>query len=274
MNNRGTPRDDRPQIELLMHAARDVAVMAAGVARSTGTRGFTVDTKHDGSPVTDADRAAERAAREWIRQRFPEDGIRGEEFGVEREHALRQWLIDPIDGTKSFIRGVPLWGTLIAVHEGENVLAGAAVLSLGEDVICAGRDMGAWWNGSRCSVSSASRLDQALVLTTDETFRAAPQCRAGWSRVQQRAALSRSWGDCYGYFLVATGRAEAMADARLAAWDAACFAPIIEEAGGVVTDWRGSPGVFGGSLVATNAGIATELRGVLNDASTEVPTNE
>ena len=246
-----------------MHAAAEVARVASRVAVSYCSRGFDVDTKSDGSPVTDADRAAEMAAREWIEQRFPDDGIQGEEFGATRVDAGRQWLIDPIDGTKSFVRGVPLWGTLIAVQSGATILAGAAVLSLGEDVICAAPGAGTWWNGSLCGVSGVDRLEKALVLTTDDTFRASPECRPAWDRVRQRALMSRTWGDCYGYFMVATGRAEAMSDARLSAWDAACFVPIIEEAGGVLSDWNGAPGGMGGSLVATNSGIAKELRDVM-----------
>lgn len=252
------------ELESLMHAVSDVARIASRVALSFA-RGLEVDFKTDGSPVTEADRAAERAAREWIATRFPMDGIHGEEFGVERPGAARQWLIDPIDGTKSFVRGVPLWGTLIAVREGDRVLAGAAVLSQGEDIICAAPGAGTWWNGSRCKVSGVNRLEKALVLTTDDTCRDAPDCLAGWERVQHGAAMSRTWGDCYGYFLVATGRAEGMLDPRLSAWDAACFLPIIQEAGGVVTDWQGAPTVFSGSLVATNAGIAAELREKLGE---------
>lgn len=255
------------ELETLMQAASEVARVASRVAVSFVTHGFSVSTKADGSPVTEADRAAERAARDWIAKRFPHDGVHGEEFGAERMDAPRHWLIDPIDGTKSFVRGVPLWGTLIAVRSGDRVLAGAAVLSLGEDLICAAPGAGAWWNGSRCRVSTIDRLDRALVLTTDDTFGATPARRAEWERVQGRAGMSRSWGDCYGYFLVATGRAEAMADARLSAWDAACFVPIIEEAGGVVTSWNGSRGGLSGSLIATNAGIAAELRATLGASS-------
>ena len=257
------------ELQELMEAAAQVAVIASRVATSFVTRGFSVDLKSDGSPVTAADRAAELAAREWIGSRFPRDAIVGEEFGTERAGAERRWYIDPIDGTRSFVRGVPLWGTLVALCEGEHVLAGAAVLSLGEDVICAAPGCGTWWNGSRCTVSSVERLDEALVLTTDESFPHSPSAGEGWKRVQRRASMSRSWGDCYGYFLVATGRAEAMADARLAEWDAACFLPIIREAGGVVTSWDGSASRFAGNLVATNAGIDRELRGLLtgDDAS-------
>lgn len=254
------------ELEMLMHAAAHVAQVASAVAVSYAGKDLMIDRKADGSPVTAADRAAERSARDWIAQRFPRDGIHGEEFGVERPEARRRWFIDPIDGTKSFVRGVPLWGTLIAVIEGGCVLAGAAVLSEGKDLICAAPGQGAWWNGVRCSASPVSRLEDALVLTTDDTFAETPEYRVSWQRVQRRAGISRSWGDCYGYFLVATGRAEAMVDGRLAEWDAACFVPIIQEAGGIVTGWDGSA-AFSGNLVATNAGIARELRDLLHETT-------
>src|SRR5687767_11783302 len=109
-----------------MHASADVARLAGDVAMRHYRAGVTVETKADGSPVTIADRAAERLAREWIEERFPEDGILGEELGKSRPDARRSWILDPIDGTKSFIAGVPLWGTLVAVAEGEDILAGAA----------------------------------------------------------------------------------------------------------------------------------------------------
>ena len=251
------------ELESLMQAAAEVAQVAAAVAVSFGTRGFSVDVKSDGSPVTQADRAAERAARDWIAARFPNDGIHGEEFGLERDGASRRWLIDPIDGTKSFVRHVPLWGTLIAVCERGRVLAGAAVLSMGTDVICAAPGRGAWWNGARCAVSKVAKLSEALVLTTDESFRETPGRRSSWQRVAGDAMAVRSWGDCYGYFLVATGRAELMADPRLSEWDAACFIPIIQEAGGVITSWDGAAGEFSRDLVATNAGIAAQSRRLL-----------
>lgn len=247
-----------------MHASADVARVAGEVAAGFALRTLAIEAKSDGSPVTEADRAAERAAREWIQVRFPSYGVAGEEYGIERAEAPRRWIIDPIDGTKSFVRGVPLWGTLVALLEGDRVLAGAVRLANG-DVLCAAPGCGAWWNGERCRVSAVATVPEALVLTSDDSFRDSPSERQQWERVRQRAAMSRTWGDCYGYCLVATGRAEAMADPKMSIWDAACFVPIIEEAGGVVTRWDGSSGAFAGSLVATNSAIAAEIRSLLRD---------
>ena len=246
---------------VLMQAAAEVARVAGAVAlghyRSAGLR---VEAKGDGSPVTVADRGAETAAREWIERRFPRDGILGEEFGLTRGEARRRWVLDPIDGTKTFVRGVPLWGTLVAVVEGEQVLAGAAFFPAVDELLAAAPGQGCWWNGTRCRVSDVAALADATVLITDERFPENPERRAPWRDLAARAAVSRTWGDCYGYLLVATGRAEAMADDVMNPWDAAAVQPIIEEAGGVFTDWRGRPTAFGGSAIATNAALAAEIR--------------
>lgn len=258
--------------ETLMQAAAELARLAGDVAMGHFRAGVAVETKGDGSPVTIADRAAERAAREWLARRFPGDGILGEEFGGEEPGAAhggatRRWILDPIDGTKSFVRGVPLWGTLVAVAEGETVLAGAACFPAVGELVVAAPGEGCWWNDARCRVSDVSRLEEATVLTTDERFRGQPERREGWRRLAGRTLVSRSWGDAYGYLLVATGRAEVMVDPRMSAWDSAALQPIITEAGGVFTDWDGAPSAFGGSAVATNAGVAREARQLLTGAS-------
>ena len=247
----------------LAQAVAEVARLAGHAAVRHFRGRVAVETKADGSPVTVADREAERVAREWIEARFPADGILGEEFGAVRADARRRWLLDPVDGTASFIRGVPLWGTLVAVAEGDAVLAGAAYFPPVDELVVAGLGEGCWWNGARCSVSSVSSLTDATVLTTGLKFPEHPDRGDGWRRLASRAHRSRTWGDCFGYFLVATGRAEAMMDARLSPWDSAVLLPIIEEAGGVFTDWDGTRTPFGGSAVATNAALAAEVRAVL-----------
>jgi histidinol phosphatase-like enzyme (inositol monophosphatase family) len=248
---------------LLLEAVTDVARAAGAVALHHFKSALTVERKRDGSPVTIADRAAEERARDWIASRFPEHGIVGEELGAVRQDARRRWIIDPIDGTKSFVRGVPLWGTLVAVCEGTDVLAGAASFPALGEIISAAPGLGAWWNGSRCRVSTVTRIDEATVLTTDHRFPRTPERRDGWQRLASRASVARDWGDCYGYFLVATGRAEVMIDGILADWDAAALFPVIREAGGVFTDCAGRETPFGSSAVATNALLATEARALL-----------
>jgi histidinol phosphatase-like enzyme (inositol monophosphatase family) len=247
----------------LMEAAAEVARVAGGVALQHFRGRLQVETKGDGSPVTVADRAAEQAARDWLSSRFPQDGILGEELGETRPGAARRWILDPIDGTKTFIRGVPLWGTLVALTRGEEVLAGCAFFPAVDELLVAAPGQGCFWNGTRTRVSPVSRLEEACVLITDDRFAQHPAWGEKWHALTRRAALSRTWGDCYGYLLVATGRAEVMADEVMTPWDAAALQPIITEAGGVFTDWSGVPTAFGGSTLATNGALSGEVRTLL-----------
>lgn len=255
-------------------AATDLLLAALELARLTGQtavrhfRGaIAVEQKGDGSPVTIADQEAEQAARKWIAERFPDDGVLGEEFGETAGTSGRRWLLDPIDGTRTFVRGIPLWGSLVAVVEGETVLAGAACYpALGEEIAAApGR--GCWHNGARCTVSQVDHLADAAVLTTDEHGFSEPAARRGWDRLAGASRTVRTWGDCYGYLLVATGRAEVMVDARLNPWDIACFVPVIREAGGLMTDLAGRDGWNLKSAMATNAAIAGAARACFVETS-------
>ena len=145
------------------------------------------------------------------------------------------------------------------------MLAGAAFFPAVDELVVAAPGAGCWWNGRRCSVSSVNDLSSATALTTDERFRHHAERRAAWGRLGVRVDVSRSWGDCFGYLLVATGRAEIMCDPELSLWDAAALQPIIVEAGGVFTDWSGRPTAFGGSAIATNRALAVETRTLLAD---------
>jgi histidinol phosphatase-like enzyme (inositol monophosphatase family) len=251
--------------ETLLQAVSDVARLAGTTAMAYYRTPLSAEAKADGSPVTIADREAEQRARAWIAERFPNDGILGEEFGEERPGARRRWILDPIDGTKSFIRGVPLWGSLVAIADPSTVLAGAAYFPAVDELIVAAMGQGAWWNGARCRVSDVENLADATITTTDERFANHPDRRERWRTLASRVAVSRSWGDCFGYLMVATGRAEVMTDPILSAWDAAPFLPIITEAGGVFTDWDRHPSMRGGSAIATNARLAETVRTILCD---------
>jgi histidinol-phosphatase len=249
----------------LLQATSELAQHAAATAMRYYRTGVGVEIKGDGSPVTIADRTAEQAARAWVAERFPDDGIQGEEFADERVGARRRWIIDPIDGTKAFVRGVPLWGTLVACCEGDTVLAGAACFPAVGETIAAAPGEGCWWNDARVQVSLVSALSDATVLTTDDRFPHRPARGEQWRALATSAGVARTWGDCYGYLLVATGRAEAMVDDIVNAWDAAAFQPIIEEAGGVFTSWRGERTPFGGDSIATNARLARAVRDILQE---------
>lgn len=246
----------------LMLAVEEVARRAGDIARGYFRDRPPTETKPDGSPVTEADRAAERCARDWIAGRFPGDAIIGEELGVSGS-GRRRWLIDPIDGTKSFVRGVPLWGTLIAVCEGDTVLAAAVYCAAVSEMMVAGLDEGCWLNGVRTRVSDVATLGEATVLGTAVVSPRRPGYAPAWGALAERAAVARTWGDCYGYLLVASGRAEVMIDATLADWDSAAVQRCVVEAGGVFTDWDGNATAFGRSAIATNAKLAAEVRSVV-----------
>ena len=247
----------------LMDAVEEIARLAGGVALGYFSDRPTTEIKADGSPVTVADRKAELAARAWIATRFPDDGIVGEEHGVESGKSGRRWIVDPIDGTRSFICGVPLWGTLIAVCEGDVVLAGSIFCPAVGEMLVAADGAGCWHNGTRARVSQVATVAEAAVLTSSYDIARHPQRGDGWDRLARKAAVVRTWGDCYGYLLVCTGRAEVMVDAIAFDWDLAAVQRCVVEAGGVFTDWDGSDSAFNGSGVATNARVADEARRLL-----------
>lgn len=246
-----------------MNAVAEVATVAGDVARRYYGKSPEVRSKKDGSPVSAADYDAERSAREWIEKRFPSDGIIGEELPPTREFAKRRWILDPIDGTYTFLQTVPLWGTLVAVVEGERVLAGAAYFPALGEIIVAAPGEGAWWNGSRAAVSGVSELSAARLVTTDARFNRDPSRRDRWLQLQNGAQAMRTWGDCFGYLLVATGRADVMVDDVISVWDGAALLPVITEAGGAFTDWKGRTTAFGGDAIATNSRLASAVREIL-----------
>jgi histidinol-phosphatase len=237
---------------------------------------FEVELKSDASPVTIADRSAEQLLRERIAAGFARDGILGEEFGATEGASGFRWILDPIDGTKSFIHGVPLYGTMVAVeHEGRAVVGVVVMPALNEGVFAsAGR--GAWQfrSDSRpepARVSTRSRLSEGLFVTSAVDTFAQRGAAAALDALQKAAAITRTWGDCYGYLLVATGRAEAMIDPILNLWDAAAVQPIIEEAGGTFTDWQGTATIHAGEAIATNGWVLEEVLAVTKSCRSLAP---
>lgn len=217
------------------------------------------ESKGDGSPVTMADREAEQLLRSRIEARWPDHGILGEEFGVTREGAAVRWILDPIDGTRSFMRGVPLYGVLIGVETQEGPFVGVAHFPALGETVAAGKGLGCHWNGTPCAVSTVGELEWSLVLTTDsERILSRPE-GAGFRNLMRGSSFSRTWGDCYGHILVATGRAEAMVDPILSPWDAGPLLTILTEAGGSFTDLAGRRTIHGGSGVSTNGRMHAEV---------------
>ena len=250
----------------LLDFAVEVAWRAGRATHAHYQTGIATETKPDNSPVTAADRAAERIVRDLITARFPDDGILGEEFGAERTGAARRWIVDPIDGTRTFVRGVPLYGVLLALEEDGEAVLGVIHFPALDETVYAARGNGCWWNGRRARVSATAALSDAFALTTDAENIDAAGRGAGWDVLRTRVAGWRTWGDCYGYALVATGRADIMLDPVMSLWDSAALAPIIQEAGGVMTDWDGNAGYRGGSVIATNAALADDVRRILSPA--------
>lgn len=221
---------------------------------------YEVELKDDLSPVTVADRSAE----EWLRQRigaaFPRDAVLGEEFGATAGESGYRWILDPIDGTKSFVHGVPLYGTMIGVEREGRSLVGVVYMPGLDELIYAAVGEGAWHQTAggpprRARVSARSRLEEALFVTTAVKSFTEVGRRAAYEGLEEACRITRTWGDCYGYLLVATGRAEVMIDPVMNVWDAAALQPILEEAGGTFTDWAGERTIHSGEGVATNGAV-------------------
>lgn len=248
-------------LEVALAAARD----AGDVALHYFQRALEVEHKSDHTPVTVADREAERRLRACLEERFPDHGILGEEFGVVRDDAPYRWLLDPIDGTQSFIRGVPLWGVMVGVERDREPVLGVLHFPALNETVWARAGGGAWWNGKRASVSGVARLEEATLLTTDLRLFEEQGTQAAFDSLRARVQFERTWGDCYGHALVATGRADIMLDPFLSEWDACALLPILEEAGGRFSDWRGVRTIRGGNAVSTNAllfeGVIRVIRG-------------
>lgn len=232
---------------------------AAEIARAAGEitlrhfrRAPAPDRKPDGSFVTVADREAERYLRDEIERRFPDDAILGEEEGERLGRSGRRWILDPVDGTYAFVHGVPFYGVLIGIEINDEPLVGVVNIPVLGEMLAAARGQGCLWNGEPARTSAVTSLSEALLLSTNFRLCEAYGFGEAAAELQQQAAQSRTWGDCYGHVLVATGRAEVMLDPVMNVWDCAPLLPILEEAGGTFTDWRGRRTIRGGNAVSTN----------------------
>jgi histidinol-phosphatase len=271
--NQTTPAIDPPP-EADVSRRLEIALAAVRPAAETTRRWFNapdlaVVEKDDRSPVTEADKAAEALLRERLLAAFPHDSFLGEETGTVSGTSGFEWVVDPIDGTKSFIRGVPLYATLVGCrHEGRGVLGVIAIPAL-DELVYAAAGRGAWHSlgGAapvRARVSSRSRLAESLLCTSDfVSFRRRPdgadRGREARRRLEEACLVNRTWGDGYGYLLVATGRAEVMIDPIMNAWDAAAVETVVIEAGGRFTDWQGRPRIDSGDGLATNGLVHDEV---------------
>ena len=228
-----------------------------------GDHSLAVETKGDASPVTLADRGAEELMRAMIVKKFPAHGIIGEELGNDRADAEFVWVLDPIDGTKAFVTGVPLWGTLIALlHHGQPVLGCIHQPVLGQLML--GDGAVTTLNGRAVRCRATTRIEDATVLTSDPLNPARYQNGAAYDALIRRAKLVRTWGDCYGYLLLASGWADVCLDPIMNPWDIAALVPVIRGAGGVITDWQGgapypAPSTVAAATPALHAAVVAAL---------------
>ena len=239
-----------------------VALDAGRVVMEHYQAGVAVELKADASPVTLADRGAEQLIRRAIAARFPDHAVAGEEYGDDGRQSALRWIVDPIDGTKSFVRGVPLFGVLVALEIDGRPEMGVCHLPALAETVAAATGRGCTWNGRPARVSAVSTLGDATVLFSDGRMLAA-RLADRWPPLESAAGLTRSWGDCYGHCLVATGRADVMLDPVMNPWDCAALLPILREAGGAFTDWTGINRIDGGDAVSSNGVLHDEVLALL-----------
>lgn len=244
--------------------ARETAYQAGQLTLEYFQKGLRPDLKKDGSPVTIADRKSEALIREAIQMRFPGHAMLGEEYGGSSTGASCRWIIDPIDGTQSFIHGVPLYSILIGLEIDGRVEVGVAYFPALKEMISAATGLGCWWNETPAHVSTVSSLEDALVSYTDLGNFRKHGLDGPLLRLVDRTWYHAGWGDAYGYLLVATGRAEVMMDPVMEVWDCGPFPPIFREAGGYFGDWQGNPTIYAGKAMATSQALLPDVLSTLN----------
>ncbi|GMV80127.1 MAG: putative monophosphatase [Planctomycetota bacterium] len=250
-----------PSLQELLDAAMEAAYLAGRRTLAYFNAGVEVETKADATPVTRADREAEQLIRAFVQKRYPGHAIVGEEYGEQAGDANYRWIVDPIDGTKSFVAGVPLYGTLIGIEVYGKAAVGVVYLPAQGEMIAAADGLGCRWNGRPCRVSNVAQLSEASLLTSD--VRMCQQRSDAYDRLAAQARLVRTWGDACGYALVATGRADVMLDPAMHPWDCAPLLPILQEAGGHFATWQGEATIRGKDAFATNAALYDEVLSVL-----------
>lgn len=245
-------------VELLAFAER-LGREAGEITHNYFKGSFATERKPDRSYVTAADREAERYLREEIEREFPDDGILGEEEGEKSGTSGRRWILDPLDGTYSFVHRVPIYGVMIGLEIDDEASLGVVNFPALGELISAVKGHGCLWNGRPACASTVARLDEALVLATSFDACESHRNADGVRELRRRANATRTWGDCYGHVLVATGRAEVMLDPVMNIWDCAALLPILEEADGTFTDWEGRRTISGGEAVTTNGHLFGEV---------------
>lgn len=251
-----------PYLDFARQLAWDAGRLTLGYFQA----GVQPDFKPDDSPVTIADRKAEELIRQRIEATYPEHAIVGEEYGEKpTAGATHRWFIDPIDGTKSFMRGVPLYGVLLGLEIEGEVRVGVANFPALNEMVSAATGLGCWWNGRRARVSDKTSLSESVVAHIDTASFARWGKGEQWARLQQASYYNAGWCDAYGYLLVATGRVEVMLDPIMNVWDCAPFPPILQEAGGYFGDWHGRVTIHAAEALACPQQLLPELLQTLHD---------
>lgn len=238
----------------------ETAVLAGKLTLGYFQTEIKTEYKNDRSPVTIADQNAEKFIRGRIEKSFPHHAIMGEEFGGDlNASASHRWIIDPIDGTKSFVRGVPLYSVLLGLEIEGRVEVGAAYFPAQDELIAAASGLGCWWNGRRAHVSQTASLDKAYFTITSTQPFIRRNCRQVFDQLTARCYFQTGLPDAYGYLAVATGRADLVLDPVMSVWDCAPFPPIFREAGGFFGDWQGNETIYAGHSLATTHKLLPEV---------------
>ena len=221
--------------------------------------GVTPEFKDDDTPVTIADRRAEELVRSRLEAAFPDHGVVGEEYGETRPEASHRWIVDPIDGTKAFVRGVPLYGVLLGLEIEGRIEVGVAYFPGLDEMVYARSGGGSYWNGRPCRVRDTARLSDAVVSCTDPGRFDKYGRGEAWRRLMAASYHRSGWSDAYGYALVASGRIELMCDPIMSPWDAGPFPVVLREAGGYFGDWSGTETIYAREGLATTGALLPQV---------------
>lgn len=253
-----------PEWQTRYEAAMEAARQAGRLALRYFDSDVTVEWKQDQSPVTVADREAEAFLRTTLLERFPGDGFLGEESGDTAGASGFRWIIDPIDGTRNFVRGIPIWGTLVGLeYKGEQIAGVVEAPALGV-AFRALRGDGAYRDNRRIHVSNVRVLGQATLFHTSTVWFVRAGCAKVFEDLTERVQTERGYGDFYGHMLVAQGSGELMIEHGVHPWDMAALKPIVEEAGGRFSDWDNNPTIYRPDVIASNGKLHAEALEILH----------
>ncbi len=260
------PTNLRPYLDFLT----ETAYLAGKITLAHFLTEIKPGFKSDNTPVTIADHQSEQFIRQRIEKTYPHSSILGEEFGAsENSQSGLRWIIDPIDGTKAFMRGVPLYAVLIGLEMDGEVRAGVAYFPGLDEMIAAADGEGCWWNGRRAHVSAEKDLSRAYLLTTDWGNFGKYGREKEWARLSNSVFHRAGWSDAYAFDLVATGRSEIALEPQMAVWDCGPFPPILREAGGYFGDWAGKSTIYGKEALACSLDLLDAILPILNPGAGE-----